>query len=158
MPANAIEGIGLTYRTIPSVKLTETWEQAVHSTPTGPKPHPKLLIGTFLGYPKVDSCGYRCLNCQCTASRDPVTGSVFCEGACTTEPITDTSIEITATADIRFEGGRELPSTIFCFFGSDFFSVRITMAKPRYFCQVPLLSEATPPLPRSSFALCFKPV
>lgn len=69
----------------------------------------RILLGTFVAYRRVDSCGYRCLACQSMASWDPVSRMIFCDAGCSLGAITDVSIEISATAEMFFSGAGNRP-------------------------------------------------
>lgn len=99
-----IEGIGLTFRFATPSSIT-TWKKAMEDVNAAQGKYiTRIVLGTFVAYRRVDSCGYRCLACQSMASWDPVTREIFCDASCEPGAITDVSIEISATAEMFFSG------------------------------------------------------
>lgn len=65
------------------------------------------VLGTFINFDKIDSITYGCYNCGASASRNPVTHEMYCNNACQAGTLETASVEITATVDIRVDGGRK---------------------------------------------------
>lgn len=78
--ANAIAGVGLTYR-VSAVDTILPWPRVIQSL-TGNKWMTATVLAGFIGFTKIDSITYACYDCGGSASRNPVTHEMYCDQGC----------------------------------------------------------------------------